>query len=72
MYIEETDFQETDPDLLPKGSGRPGDKREKFFGMAPGKECVLKYASQILSPVLVMLTESARQLGRLCHNKLLV
>ena len=42
MYIEETDFRETDPDKLPKGSSKPGDKKEKFFGMAPGKECVLK------------------------------
>ena len=38
VYIEATDFQATDPDLQPKGPG----KKEKFFGMAPGKECVLK------------------------------
>ena len=38
VYIEQTDFQEADPDLQPKGPGR----KEKFFGMAPGKECVLK------------------------------
>ncbi len=46
VYIEETDFEETDRDMLPKGPGRPGGKKAKFFGMAPGKECFLKYARQ--------------------------
>lgn len=42
VYIEETDFKEADPDKALKAPGRPGEKKEKFFGMAPGKECVLK------------------------------
>ena len=42
VYIEETDFREADPDTTPKAPGRPGEKKEKFYGMAPGKECMLK------------------------------
>ena len=49
VYIEETDFRETNPDLLPKGLGRPVHRKEKFFGMAPEKECMLKCATQLSS-----------------------
>ncbi|CAK0743004.1 hypothetical protein CVIRNUC_001436 [Coccomyxa viridis] len=48
VYIEETDFKEADPDKALKAPGRPGEKKEKFFGMAPGKECVLKYAGLVM------------------------